>query len=679
MLYKNEPGQVHFVLKSLAESKVDVQVYIIDNSPQPVDLDPGFLPSAHYIKTKKNIGFGAAHNLAIEKSLDSGTKYHLVLNPDVYFSPGVIEELHEYMEAHPDVGNIMPLVCYPDGNNQYLAKLLPTPGHLAIRLFHRFIPASLVAKVNRKYELQDLSLDRPVQVAALSGCFMFLRCRALREAGLFDERFFLYFEDFDLIRRINSRYKVIYYPKVSIKHHFERASRKNLHAFLCHLASGVKYFNKWGWRRDEQRKLINQKVLKDITRSRIEAVQDWKARLKAKVHRNNIGSMAIISNQAFAMINFRGSLIRDLVQRGIRVYALTPNYSQEFREKIKRLGAEPVDYPLDRAGINPFVDIIDMVRLTEILARLKPDAVLCNFIKPVIYGSWAAKKAGVPNIFSMISGLGYMFTDSPGNDFLKKPFFKKIVCTMYKSALSSNQKVFFHNPDDLAGFVNQDIVDLDKSVRTFGSGVDLNYFRMAPVVNHNEVVFLLAARLLVEKGIKEYAQAAAIIRKKYPDARFLLLGGTDINPAGLQEEEVQNWVKKGLIEWPGQVDDVRPWLKKCSVYVLPSWREGTPRSTLEAMAAGRPIITTDVPGCRETILVDPQDKRVPVQGRNEIIFGKNGLMVPVRDPKSLARAMEYLIKNREIIPEMGRQSRLMAEDFYDVKKVNAVILREMGI
>jgi len=677
VLYKNEPEQVHFVLKSLAQSKMDIQVYIIDNSPLPVNIDLSLLPATHYIKTRKNIGFGAAHNLAINKSLNSVTKYHLVLNPDIYFSPGVIEELFRYMEAHPDVGNIMPLVRYPDGNNQYLAKLLPTPVHLLVRLFHQLLPESLVNSINSKYELHDLILDRPVQVPALSGCFMFLRTAALKQAGIFDERYFIYFEDFDLIRRINSSHKVIYYPKVSIKHHFERASRKNLHAFLCHLASGVKYFNKWGWCGDKQRKLVNEKVLEEITRRRIEAVQDRRARLKVKVHRNNIGSMAIISNQAFAMVNFRSSLIRDLVQRGIRVYALTPNYTQEFRKKIKMLGAEPVDYSLDRTGINPVLDMINMFQLTKILFRLKPDAVLCNFIKPVIYGTWAAKKAGVPHIFSMISGLGYMFTESPKEEFLKKPFFKQMVCVMYRNALSSNQKVFFHNPDDLAGFVHQDIVDMDKSVRTFGSGVDLNYFRVAPVADHKEVVFLLAARLLVEKGIREYAQAAAIIRKKYPGIRFLLLGGTDVNPAGLQEEEVQNWVKKGLIEWPGQVEDIRPWLEKCSVYVLPSWREGTPRSTLEAMAAGRPVITTDVPGCRETVI--PHIRKHGIAFKKPVVLGNNGFLVPVRDPHSLAQAMEYLITHRELISEMGLQSRHLAEELYDVNKVNRIMLREMGI
>jgi GT2 family glycosyltransferase len=264
VLYNNEPEKIHFVLKCLAESSLDIQASVIDNSRKPILLDLSCVPKADYIKTSKNIGFGTAHNLAIKKSLESGTKYHLVLNPDIYFPSQAIEDLYNYMEAHPDVGNIMPLVCYPDGENQYLAKLLPTPGTLAVRLFHHMLPSRLVEKVNRKYEIQDLPLDRPVQVPALSGCFMFLRCEALRRVGLFDERFFLYFEDYDLIRRINSKYKVIYYPEVSIIHHFERASRKNPVAFFHHILSAVKYFNKWGWVRDEQRKVRNQKVLCEI-------------------------------------------------------------------------------------------------------------------------------------------------------------------------------------------------------------------------------------------------------------------------------------------------------------------------------------------------------------------------------------------------------------------------------
>ncbi len=238
-----------------------MDIVVIDNSREPVRLDFDNLSGIEYIKTRHNIGFGAAHNLAIKMSLERGAKYHLVINPDVRFSAAVLEELYQFMESNPDVGNVMPKVCYPDGSNQYLAKLLPRPGWLLVRLFHFLLPAGLVYRVNREYELHELDLEHPVQVPSLSGCFMFLRCDALKKAGLFDERFFLYFEDFDLIRRISWHYKVVYYPRLFITHDYARTSRKSLRAFVAHVSSAVKYFNKWGWFCDRQGDLINSRIL----------------------------------------------------------------------------------------------------------------------------------------------------------------------------------------------------------------------------------------------------------------------------------------------------------------------------------------------------------------------------------------------------------------------------------
>ncbi|MFN2268658.1 MAG: glycosyltransferase, partial [Desulfonatronovibrio sp.] len=222
------------------------------------------LKQAQYIEVRKNIGFGAGHNLAIKKAIENKSKYHLVINPDIYFMPGVLEDLYEYMESNPDVGNVMPLVTYPDGRNQYLAKMMPDPFTLILRLFYRYLPEHTVEKLSRNYELQDLPLDRPVEVPSLSGCFMFLRCEALKEVGFFDERFFLYFEDYDLNRRISQKYKTVFYPLSSIVHHFERASRRDPIAFRHHLFSAVRYFNKWGWFFDSKRREENKKIKFEI-------------------------------------------------------------------------------------------------------------------------------------------------------------------------------------------------------------------------------------------------------------------------------------------------------------------------------------------------------------------------------------------------------------------------------
>jgi len=257
VLYKNSPQEVRTALKPLLECSLQISVYVIDNSPAAIRLDPALISKTEYIKTTHNLGYGAAHNLVLKKVLSSGFKYHLVLNPDVNFSVEVVERLYDFIQNSPDAGMVMPMVCYPDGNNQNLARLLPTPGKLLIRLSQRLLPHRLVHRVNREYELHDLDLDHPVQVPSLSGCFMFLRCEALRRAGIFDERFFLYFEDYDLVRRVGSLYKTVYYPGVSITHGYARASRQNGKAFLHHVHSAVKYFNKWGWYKDKQRDEAN--------------------------------------------------------------------------------------------------------------------------------------------------------------------------------------------------------------------------------------------------------------------------------------------------------------------------------------------------------------------------------------------------------------------------------------
>lgn len=269
VIYKNKAKDVQRALQSLAANNVKVKTYIIDNSPSPVNVNTDLLPGTCYWRSERNLGFGSAHNLILRQSINNGAKYHLVLNPDVSFSCSVIEKLYSYMESHPEVGNVMPKVCYPDGSNQYLAKQLPTPGKLLIRLFHPFLPSKLVHRINKDYELQDLPQEMPINVPSLSGCFMFLRVDALRWAGIFDERFFLYFEDFDLIRRISAGYKTVYFPQLMIKHRYLRASRRNLPAFASHVASGVKYFNKWGWFLDKNRRKANNKILRDIRKDRL--------------------------------------------------------------------------------------------------------------------------------------------------------------------------------------------------------------------------------------------------------------------------------------------------------------------------------------------------------------------------------------------------------------------------
>jgi glycosyltransferase involved in cell wall biosynthesis len=375
-------------------------------------------------------------------------------------------------------------------------------------------------------------------------------------------------------------------------------------------------------------------------------------------------TVAIISNQAFSLVNFRGALIKRLVGANICVYALAPDFTDEFREKVSMLGATPVDFRLARAGVNPWRDVLDMLGLAVLLRSLRPDVALGYSIKPVIYGTLAAWLARVPHRVAMIEGLGYVFTPTGLVLSWSRRLLRRAVSWLYRIALARAHQVIFLNDDDVAEFVAHGLVAKNKVVRLGGIGVDLNEWLAAPQVA-KPVTFLLAARLLREKGIAEYAEAAKMVKGRHPEVHFVLLGGLDQNPGGLSQPQVEAWVNEGVLEWPGHVD-VKPWLAQASVFVLPSYREGVPRSTQEAMAMGRAVITTDVPGCRETV-----------------VDGVNGYMVPVRSAAALAEAMIKFIKNPDSIKRMGLESRRLAEERFDVHKVNArmmsILFGEQGV
>jgi glycosyltransferase involved in cell wall biosynthesis len=310
--------------------------------------------------------------------------------------------------------------------------------------------------------------------------------------------------------------------------------------------------------------------------------------------------------------------------------------------------------------MNPLRDALDMLRLAVVLRRLRVDVSFAYFAKPVIYGTLAAWLARVPRRVAMIEGLGYVFT--PADDRLpwRRRLLRGAVGRLYRAALAGAAQVIFLNSDDVDEFVSRGLVARQKAFRLGGIGVDLAEWALAPPVL-SPVTFVLAARLLREKGIAEYAEAARRVKARHPEARFVLLGGLDPNPGGLTRAEVEAWVAQGVLEWPGHVD-VKPWLAKASVYVLPSYREGVSRSTQEAMAMGRPVITTDAPGCRETV-----------------VEGENGFLVPVRDIGALAERMSRFIERPELIEIMGRRSRQLAEERFDVRRINAQLLEILGI
>jgi len=362
-------------------------------------------------------------------------------------------------------------------------------------------------------------------------------------------------------------------------------------------------------------------------------------------------TIAIISHHAVSLLNFRGRLIRDLAASGMRVVCLAPDYDSRTRGELVALGAEPVDYRLQRTGMNPLRDLVDVAALVGILRRQAPAIAFAFSTKPMVYGTLAAWLAGVPRRVAMVEGAGYVFTASDTRPGWRRRALRRAVEALYRLALGRAHRVIFLNPDDRDEFVGRGLVSGRKASLLGGIGVDLRDWRQAPPMT-DPMCFLLVARLLREKGIREYAAAAQRIKAQYPEARFVLLGGLDSNPGGLQRAQIEAWVDAGVLEWPGHVP-VCPWMEVASVFVLPSYREGVPLSTQEAMAMGRPVITTDVPGCRETV----RD-------------GVNGYLVPARDVDALVAAMRRFLDHPDRVAGMGRASRQMAEDRFDVQKIN---------
>jgi GT2 family glycosyltransferase len=260
VLFHNPVNEITKAIKSFLSCTKNIKLYLIDNS---ADDSLRFVFESfplEYIYNGRNLGYGAAHNIAIQRAINV-SKYHLILNPDVEFEPTVLNRLTKFMEQHHDIGLIMPKVLYLNGDMQHLCKMLPSPTDLFMR---RFVPGPfkfLFKKILDKYELRNKDYNSIMETPNLSGCFMFIRTSVFSKIGVFDERYFLYLEDTDLCRRISEQYRTVYYPGVSIIHGYSKASYKNFKLMKLHLTSSIKYFNKWGWFNDRKRVLINTSIL----------------------------------------------------------------------------------------------------------------------------------------------------------------------------------------------------------------------------------------------------------------------------------------------------------------------------------------------------------------------------------------------------------------------------------
>ncbi len=362
----------------------------------------------------------------------------------------------------------------------------------------------------------------------------------------------------------------------------------------------------------------------------------------------------LVSRCAWTLFNFRAGLLRELVKNG-NPDIVGGAAGDGFEPKIEALGVKFNALPVDKKGINPRADIKLFWALYRCYKVQQPDIVHHFTIKPVIYGSIAARMAKIPKIVNTVTGLGYVFTDK------KITWLRRLVVGLYRISLKCADFTFFQNQDDLDFFLSRGLVKKSGTALLPGSGVDCEHF--SPVSGPNPLeksqpTFLMVSRLLKDKGIYEFVEAARLVKEHYPKSRFQLLGQRDIrNPNVVPEKDLKDWNDQGLVSWPGEVSDVRPIMAKSDVVVLPSYREGIPRALLEAAAMAKPIITTDAVGCREVV-------------DHEI----NGVLVPVKDAPALAGAMERMINDPEMRKRMGKAGRKKVEREFDEKIVIKKIL-----
>ena len=366
--------------------------------------------------------------------------------------------------------------------------------------------------------------------------------------------------------------------------------------------------------------------------------------------------IAFIVNSSIGLLKFRRELIKEVKKEGHCLFGVAPYFNREEVDELINLGVTPIVYNLSRTGKNPVRELISIISISTKIKRIKPDLLFCFQLKPAIYGTIAAAINGIKDVYVMIEGLGYVFTA----DKVDSKILKKMLIVLMKIAFARSKKIFFLNSDDQDEFIKLKIVKPEKAINLRGIGVDLSYWSYSEP-NISDLSFIFVGRLLKEKGIMEFLNAAKTIKTKYPYVKFYVLGKLDSNPGSIKKEDIISFVEEGYVEWTGFVD-VKPWLQRSSVFVLPSYREGVPRSTQEAMAIGRAIITTDAPGCRDTVMQ-----------------GKNGFFVPPRNVLSLVKAMEVFINNPDLIKIMGQESRKIAELKFNADDKNKIILENIGL
>ena len=363
----------------------------------------------------------------------------------------------------------------------------------------------------------------------------------------------------------------------------------------------------------------------------------------------------IISPKASSLIVFRLDMMLFFQKNGYDVFAVGPKDDQVSlilnERKIKYL-----EIFCKKNSINIFNDLKMFFSIKKILKKINPNKIFMYQAKPIIYGLLASKNKF--ETYPMIAGLGSIFR---GKSF-KKKFIKNIMKIQYKLSLKYATNILFQNKDDYNLLIEEKVIKKDKKVSFVnGSGVNMDKFKFSDLFP-KKITFLFVGRLIKDKGVVEYLEACKILKKENIDCKCQIIGGFDTNPTAIKEEEIRYFIDNDYIEYLGFQKDIYPYLVNCSVFVLPSYHEGTPKSVLEAMSVGRPIITTNAPGCKETVLNN-----------------KNGFLVNIKDVEDLVKKMKLFINNKSLLRTMGKESYLICKEKYDVNLVNESIGKIMNI
>ncbi|MFO7560894.1 MAG: glycosyltransferase [Desulfobacterales bacterium] len=634
----------NFLFDSLRSMVADfknfpVQIFIQDNaSNDGVERIREEFPNVHITINKRNIGFAKAINNTIQQS---SSPYIMIVNPDTIVKEGFFDTVLEYMEENQDVGILGPKILNQDGSVQGSARAFPTPfsGFFGRTSFlTKWFPNNWITRKNILTTIIDGT--HAINVDWVSGACMLIRRSALNDVGLMDERFYIYWEDVDWCRRMWMKgWKIDYYPMASIVHFVGGSSNKrpvrSMYEFhkSCYL-----YFVKY--------QTWPSSILKPLTFLGLSSrflfltvlFLFCREREQCKVRHDKRKVLFLITEDWYFW-SHRLPLARAAKKAGFEVLIATRVH--KHKENIQKEGFKLIPISLERKSRKLLKELHDFIEIVRIYRREKPDIVHHVAIKPVLYGSWAAKISGIPLVVNAIAGLGFVFV-AQGK---KSSIIRKMVQLAYKTAFFPRNTIgIFQNPDDLNLFTNSGVTKKKRAIIIRGSGVDTSVYLDRPEKNGVPRI-ILASRMLWDKGVGEFVDAAKQIHKKGVESRFILVGDPDPeNPMSIPVEILKKWNDDKIVEWWNHSEKIPDIFAESNIVVLPSYREGLPKVLLEAASCGRAIVATDVPGCREIV-------------RN----GVNGLLVPPYDSKALADAILKLIHDSDFRMSMGKRGRMIVE------------------